>query len=260
MWINVAGREVRGIATARDLNAKSAWVIDTLIDAAGADSGDEVVADLLGQASAAAAKAEVTHLLLRTLTDAPAREPATRAGFRPALVERLWSGVPRLQPNACEVSVRPFTESDEGGVFQLYGRATPAQARAQLGMTRKEWLALRDRRWMRGGAELVAERDGSLTGLASFRAQDDRVQLDMLVAPDDGSTASALLAAALEGHEAREVFALVPRGAVAVEQALSDAGLGPSTEYVQLSHRLARPVLADAPQRTVMPIPTGGGV
>ena len=260
MWINVVGREVRGIATARDLNAKSAWVIDTLIDAAGAETGDEVVTDLLGQASASATKANVTHLLLRTLTDALAREPATKAGFRPAFVERLWTGVPRNAPSACEATVRPFVASDESGVFQLYGQATPAQARAQLGMTREEWLALRDRRWLRGGDELVAERDGTVTGLASFRVQDDRVQLDMLVAPDGGPSVSALLAAILEGNESREVFALVPRSALAVEQVLSDVGLEPSSEYVQLSHRLARPVLADAPRRVVMPIPTGGGV
>lgn len=260
MWINVVGREVRGIATARDLNAKSAWVIDTLIDAAGDETGHEVVTDLLGQASAAAAKASVTHLLFRTLTTAPAREPATKAGFRPALIERLWSGVPSSTPSAGEVTVRPLVAADDNDIFRLYGRATPAEARAQLGMTREEWLALRDRRWLRGGEELVSECDGSVTGLVGFRVQNHRVQLEMLVAPDDGPSASALLAAVLEGNASRELFALVPRAALAVEQALSDAGLTPSTEYVQLSHRLARPVLAEARQRTVLPIATGGGV
>ena len=49
MWVNVDGREVHGIATARDLGDRSAWVIDTLIDAGGQEHGDEVVADLLAQ-------------------------------------------------------------------------------------------------------------------------------------------------------------------------------------------------------------------
>lgn len=259
MWINVDGREVCGIATARDLNAKSAWMIDTLIDAAGDADSDSVVKDLLNQAVEAGARASVTHLLLRLALDAPSREAATRAGFRPALLERIWRGTPTVAPAASTVAVRPIHESDDLAVFQLYGRSVPVEARALLGMTREEWSSVRDRRWLRGGTELVAERDGVVSGLAAFHGQHDRVQLELLVAPDDEATARALMAAVMEQAEAREVHALVPRCLGAVERELASAGLTPEDEYIQLCRRTARPVLASVPVRAGMHVPSGGG-
>jgi hypothetical protein len=263
MWINVDGREVRGIATARDLSARSAWVIDTLIDAAGEDDSDEVLADLLGQSVEAAARAEVTHVLLRTQLDAPGREAATRAGFRPALVERLWRGRPEhrvaAESSPHPVDVRTIDSADDLGLFQLYCRALPVEARALLGMTREEWSSVRDRKWLRGGSELVAWRDGVISGLAGFSDQHGRVQLDVLAAADDRASVDALVAAVVERTNAQEIQSLVPRCSGSVEGALSDAGLRPDGEYIQLCRRMARPVLADAPIRAGLPIPTGGG-
>jgi len=258
MWINVDGREVHGIATARDLNAKSAWAIDTLIDAA-ADDANDVVSDLLGQAIEAAARAEVTHLLLRTLLDAAGREAATRAGFRPALIERLWRGAARAMAPPEGINVRSVVEADELALFQLYSRSLPVEARSLLGMTREEWSALRDRRWLRGGAELVAEREGTITALVGFHEQHGRVQLDLVAEPDDVASVAALLGVVLERASSSEVSALVPRSAASVERVLADAGLAPESEYVQLCRRLARPVLAESPVHAGMPVPSGGG-
>jgi hypothetical protein len=261
MWVNVQGREVRGIATARDLNAKSAWAIDTLIDAAGADAADEVVEDLLGQALEAAVQARVTHVLLRTLDDAPARAPAMRAGFRPALVERLWRGVLRADPvDEPSIALRPATAADELALFQMYNRAIPVEARTLLGMTREEWSAVRDRRWLRGSTELVAERDGVVAGRVALQDAGDRIQFEMLVASDDAASAGALLAEIATRADGREVLSLTPRCAGAVETALAEAGLEPEArEYVQLCRRMARPVMAEAPVRAGMPVPSGGG-
>ncbi|MDA0366086.1 MAG: hypothetical protein O2843_09535, partial [Chloroflexi bacterium] len=63
-WVTVQGRSVQGIATARDLSAKSAWIIDTLIDADREDAAGDVLRDLLRQAAVAAERARVTHILL----------------------------------------------------------------------------------------------------------------------------------------------------------------------------------------------------
>ncbi len=261
MWINVDGREVRGIATARDLSAKRAWIVDTLIDAAGEDAGDEVVEDLLGQAVEAAVRAQVTQLLLRTSDDAPGRGAAMRTGFRPALVERLWQGT-LVAPAADDaVVVRAAQPADELAQFQIYSRAVPVEARTLLGMTREEWSAVRDRRWIRGGSELVAERDGAVTGQCAFLDQDGRIKFDLLA--DDAGSASTLLAAIVECTGRRpgvaEALSLAPRCASAVEQVLAACGLEPGREYIQLCRRIARPVLDETPVRAGMPIPTGGG-
>ena len=89
MWISMGGREIRGIATVRELS-RTAWEIDTLVDAA--DASDDVLADLLRQAGRAAAEARVTRVLLRTPVDSRAARTAPRAGFRHVVEETLWMG------------------------------------------------------------------------------------------------------------------------------------------------------------------------
>jgi hypothetical protein len=259
MWINVEGREVRGIATARDLGGKSAWVLDTLIDASGEDAGDEVVQDLLEQAVSAAARAAVTHVLLRVEQDAPAREPAMRAGFRPALPERAWRGPLGgvAPPEGASVVVRPATEADEPSQFRLYSRVLPLDARALLGMTQGEWSALRDRRWLRSSVELVAELEGEIRGAAAFSQPLGLVQIDLIA--DQPAVAAALLCAVRERSTARAALVLVPPSVGAVEAALRDGGFEAGESYMQLCRRMARPIQIEATAAPRVPVPSGGG-
>src|SRR5690606_27736268 len=95
MWISLSGRQVQGIATARELSARAAWQIDALIDAEDSATEDEpgrVLKDLLRQAVTAAQAARVTHILLRTRPHAPAVSEALRTGFLRVSDERLWVG------------------------------------------------------------------------------------------------------------------------------------------------------------------------
>src|SRR5690606_10723321 len=107
----------RGIATARDLSARTAWEMDTLVDAPGADEG--VVLDLLRQAALAAQEAQATHLLLRTPAGSPAQDYAPRAGFRLVARERLWIGQPRVEAASSQVSIRETTDADTYARFQV---------------------------------------------------------------------------------------------------------------------------------------------
>ena len=47
VWIDVRGRQIHGIATARPLAGHDAWLVDTLVDAGAPD--DHVVSALLAQ-------------------------------------------------------------------------------------------------------------------------------------------------------------------------------------------------------------------
>ena len=171
-WISVEGREVRGIATARELGDASAWEIDALIDA-----GDEhvqpgdappdvsaeapVLVDLLSRAASAAVEAEVTRLLLRTPSTIAAGA-AVRAGFRAATAQQLW-GCNYLEPGGAYpgVTVRTASDEDDHAAFQLYMRSVPAETRALMAMTLGEWASLQSRRWLgRQGIALAAEHEG----------------------------------------------------------------------------------------------------
>lgn len=247
-WINVAGREIRGIATARDLTSKSAWEIDTLVDAPEAD--DQVVLDLLRQAARAAREAQATHLLLRTPVDAPAAQHAPRAGFRPVVQERLWMGPATIEGNIAVgagdesdgsgVLVREATDADDYARFQVYSRALPVTAREALAMTVEEWQAVQDYRWVdRSGVTLVAERENRV--VASARCAKSG---QFTLAAEDGAAAAALaILRALPQWQAgaKDRFALVPAGSVA-EDALRRAGMSPAAEYGLFCLRISHPV------------------
>lgn len=251
-WISVSGREIRGIATARDLSARSAWHLDTLI-ATGADEGDAgVLRDLLRQASVAAAEAEVTHLVLRTPEGSPAQDVAPREGFQAVTLETLWAG--HLAPFAAstEASVREATPADAHAIFQVYSRTWPVAARQALAMTLDEWTAVQEQHWLERGATFVAEQGGHLCGFA----QTSRTgQFTLTVTPGAPAAADALLAAvATRLADAERHVSLVAACGSEEAAALRRAGLGPERSFALLCKRIARPVREEAYARAGMPI------
>ncbi|MPZ98245.1 MAG: hypothetical protein GEU80_02725 [Dehalococcoidia bacterium] len=266
MWISLRGRQVQGIATARELSARSAWQIDALIDADDEATEGEpgrVLNDLLRQAILAAQAARVTHILLRTRSDAPAVSEALRTGFLRASEERLWHGDPAALASlegGAAVEVRPRRPQDTFALFQLYGRAVPMEARQALAMTLEEWEAVRERRWCaRGGIDLVASEQGRLTGALRGARDEGVAQLELLVEPGHEAAGATLLAEASEHLEgAARLLALVARSAGATEHLLRNAGMEPTGDYVLLSRRIARPVREEARRRRGIAIPTRG--
>lgn len=274
-WVSLRGRELRGIATARDLTPRSwgigrlrrssgvgrAWEIDALIDAdAGWITGEtSVLADLLRQAGAAATNDRVSHVLLRTRWDSPAAREAQRVGFRFARLERLWTGTLDGEANEAkaEIEVREACEADEMALFQLYNRATPVETRAVLAMTLDEYRALRERRWAgRHPAVLVATGEDRIVGSLRFNAGAKLAQFELFVDPGSPGAAGALLDAARPLHGA-SVVTLVDASAGAVESLLRRRALEPSEEYALLCRRSMRPLSETAPARSAV-LPTGG--
>ena len=255
MWVNMASREIRGIATARGLGTRRAWEIDTLIDADEARGDGAVLADLLRQVAVAAEQAKATHLLLRAALDSPAVEAALRCGFASVVTERLWAGrlTPAVDPTGL---VRPSTATDEFAAFQVYSRALPVTARQSLAMTLEEWQAVRDRRWQeRGDGALLAERDGRIEATARYARATG--QFTLVAEPGAASTDAlvAALAYRLPGRE--QHVALVAACGATEAAALCRAGLAPQQEFVLLCRRIARPVREETYARAGIPI-TGG--
>ena len=254
-WISVAGREIRGIATARELASRSAWEIDTLVDAP--EGGAEVVADLLRQAARAAREALATHVLLRTPADSLAAQTAPRAGFRRVVEERLWIG--HLPPSASSThhagQIREAGSDDPAARFQVYCRALPVAAREALAMTFEEWQAVQSLRWLdRGGALLVEEADGRARGVAQTVS---RGQFTLELEPGHLHAGLGLLeAVGQRSPGAPDHFGLLATGSAA-EEAARLAGLEPAAEYQLFCLRVSRPVRDEAFARAGIAI-TGG--
>lgn len=264
-WLTVQGREVQGIATARELSAKTAWEVDTLIDAEYPSADREVLRDLLRQAAVAAEHAHATHVLLRTAADSAAADQAIRAGFTPALHERLWTGqgLDAADADAAPadaVTVRPVLERDSFALFQLYSRTLPIEARQALAMTFEEWAALRERRWCAHGETLVAVEEDRIVGSLRIGENDERTQFELTLAADAACepAGDALLSAARTRLGDRPVLTLVPTTAGSAERLLRRRGLSPGAAYVLLCRRIARPIREAARVRAGAVIPTRG--
>ena len=256
MWISLGGREIRGIATARELS-RTAWEIDTLIDAP--EEGEEVIVDLLRQAGRAARDATVTRVLLRTPVGSPAATSAPRAGFRHVVEETLWMGhladaveaAGDPDPRGATAGVREATPSDTHARFQLYSRAFPVTAREALAMTQDEWLGIEDTRWVDRGAPplLVEEAEGQVR--ACLRAS-SRGQFTLLADPEAPGAGDAVLQelrrrlpTSSRDEGAGAVYGLVVTGSAA-EEAARRAGLQPAGEYGLFCLRVSHPIREEA--------------
>ncbi|MGE0228383.1 MAG: hypothetical protein AB7I38_09280 [Dehalococcoidia bacterium] len=257
VWIDVRGRQIHGIATARPLASDDAWEIDTLVDA-GADE-DGVVGGLLAQASEAALEDGVARILLRVRDEAPALREMQRAGFVHALDEELWvlDRPARSPHDAGREGVRAVAEADLHALFQLYGRTLPVGARQALGMTYDEWCAVQERRWLgRGSVELVATEDDRARGVVQAAPHG---QLTLLVEPGCERHADGLYAAAVDAFEdAARVLALQPAGSGTPSAFLRNLGFQPRERYVLLVKRLSQPIFEAIPTAAGRTVPTRG--
>ena len=259
-WLDVRGRQIEGIATARELTS-TVWAVDTLIDASPAGD-DDVLSALLRQAVEAATRARVTHLLLRTPADAPAGPAALRLGFKPVVAERLWEGA-RLTASAgaaAPVTVREASIADDVARFQLFNRAVPIEGREALALTLDEWRRTQERRWLgRGARELVALVDDRVFGALRLSTSGGTAQFDLVTDPDGSQAAAALLAAAADQLSgAGRVLALIPECLPALASPLGGGGLEATAAYVLMCRRTTKPLAEKRRGRARMAVPSGG--
>jgi hypothetical protein len=259
VWMEVGGRQIHGIATARQMARPDAWEIDTLVDA---EPGRRVLRGLLQQAGEEAVSSGVARMLLRTPLDAPGEAEVRAAGFVPALHERLWRA-PTLQGLASNgAEVREAVLADSYGRFQLHHRVLPLEARRAIALTHEEWIATREERWLDRVPARVALNDGHVVAELRVGSCEGGAQIDLLADDSGLDGARALLASAVEHCGERPVLALAPMGATTVELALADAGFDPGEEFVVWVRRLAKPleetVREEARVRAGAVVPSGG--
>lgn len=266
-WIDVRGRHIRGLATARELGGRDeaghaapgmrAWEIDTLAIGERRPEVDSarVAQALLRQAAESALSEGAGRLLLRLSADSPVIEAAIHGGFEAVMPERLWSGpvpareaTPRPGGGSADQGIRALTPADAHAEFTLYHQATPAEARQALAMTFEEWAAVLDSRWLgRHAVELGAFEGDRLRAVLRATRDGQRCLFTLDAAPDAASETVRLVGVLADlAAGAGQLLSIVPAHAGVVEHALSEEGLMPAQEYVLFCRRLARPIRQDA--------------
>ena len=261
LWLEVRGRQIHGIATARPLAGPGVWQIDTLIDAGDGDGA--VLGALLAQAEQEALRSAVRMLLLRMpAAHGQAVAEVRGCGFEPVLAERLWraptAGRASAPARQSSLQVRAAGDADWFGRYQLCERLLPPSARRVIAPTYEQWRAMLEEQWLgRRSHDAVALEAGRIVGCVSFGRCQGGAQIELQAA--SGEAAAALLRDARPRLTASEpLFALTPAGSTAVEGALAAAGFELQDEYVLLSRRLTRPVEKAVPATVGVAAPAGG--
>ena len=261
LWLEVRGRQIHGIATARSLAGPGVWQIDTLIDAGDGDSA--ILRALLVQAEQEALRSAVRTLLLRMpAAHGDAIAEVRACGFEPVLAERLWraptAGRTPASARESSLQVRAAGDADWFGRFQLCERLLPPAARRVIAPTYEQWRAMLEEQWLgRRAHDAVALEAGRVVGCLSVGRCQGGAQIELQAA--SGEAATALLQNARPRLTPGEpLFALTPAGATAVEGVLAGAGFELQDEYVLLSCRLTRPVEEAVPATVGVAAPAGG--
>ena len=240
-WVSVKRQKLQGLVGARHRGGRQAWEIDYLID--GCENGG-VVAGLLTQAVQAAGEAGAEKVFLRLESDSALLIPAREAGFFPYQEETLYV---LNRPLAAEaVECRTATPADSYPLFRLYTASTPEPVRRHEAVTYAEWQAGMERRWMRGGIEVVAERDGVPRAHVRASQWTQGTLFELRLAADAVPETLGLLSATMltldAGTPAGPMLALVPSQDEGVARRLEDAGFLAAGDYVSLVHRTTRPL------------------
>jgi hypothetical protein len=240
-WVNVKRQKLQALVGARHRGGRQAWEIDYLIDCCG---DEPVLAGLLTQAVKAAGEASAEKVFLRLEAGSDLLQPAHEAGFVPYAEETLYMLSSRL---AVELpACRTASPADSYPLFRLYTASTPEPVRRHEAATYAEWQAGMERRWLRGGVEVVMEGNGAIVALARASRLAQGILIDLTLGNEQADHATGLAAAAIQSVEGDAangpILALVPSYGEGVSRRLEDAGFQVAGEYVSLVHRTTRPL------------------
>lgn len=263
-WISARHQRLQGLVSTRRRGGHQAWEIDCLIDTTKAL---DAVPGLLDCATAEAGRSGVEKLFLRLAAESVLLPVLRKAGFQPYTIEVLYArqapaagpsiapstgsgqssgGTPEHGASSSEfapVPLRAFSPQDHYPAYRLYNSVVPESVRRHEAATFGEWHAAQERRWLKNGVQLVAEREGRLTAWLRAASLPQGTLIDLLL--EDGELAqveSHIISAseAAGGHGPQ--LALVPQCSVSLGRRLEEVGFEPQAQFVSLVHRTAKPV------------------
>jgi hypothetical protein len=247
-WVSIEHQRLMGLVAARPRGSRSAWEIDSLIDAA---PGSDVVLGLIDTALAGVGEQGCEKLFVRlSAGDTNLIETFRDAGFASYREETLYAR--NSSEKAVEGSeLKPALPADDYSGFRLYMAAVPEVQRRVEAVTFAEWHAAQERRWLKdGGHELVQHRDGHLSAWAAAARLPWGRLVCLTVDPDAAREADAIVEAAASRVEGgAPLFVLVSHDHETVARRLEEAGFTARREFVDMVRRTT--VLKALPALTV---------
>jgi hypothetical protein len=238
-WVSVRRQRLQGLVGARQRGGADAWEIDYLLDTT---KDRDVAVELLEYTTFEAGKEGAQKLFLRLASNSELLEPVRKAGFLPYQEETLLA---RVGPGDAEPeAMRQSVASDSYPLFRLYCSSAPETTRRLEAATFAEWHSAQERRWLKNGLQLIAEREGRVVAQARAARLPQGVQVDIVASADAAANVAGIVSAACGAAESsREaVFVLVPNAAQGMMRRLQEAGFTPQNEFVSLMRRTAKPL------------------
>jgi hypothetical protein len=160
------------------------------------DDGMEEIATVLDQATELVGSRGGERLFLRVPADSPLQNLAQQSGFFAAYSEEVY-GLHRSMQAGTDgpaLSLRPPLPADTYGQFRLYSAALPSAVRAAAGLTLDQFLDSRETVDGSTREFVWAAEDGQVHGWVRLSHLRNRLTIDAMLHPDDGTVAGALLA------------------------------------------------------------------
>ena len=247
-WISARHQRLQGLVSTRRRGGHQAWEIDCLIDTTKAL---DAVTGLLDCATSEAGRSGAEKLFLRLAAESVLLPVVRKAGFQPYTLEVLYarqapsagSGHGALSGEFAPAPLRAFTPQDPYPAYRLYNSLAPESVRRHEAATFGEWHAAQERRWLKNGVHLVAEREGHLTAWLRAASLPQGTLIDLLL--EDGELAqveSHIISASEAAGGHGPYLALVPQCSVSLGRRLEEVGFEPQAQFVSLVHRTAKPV------------------
>jgi len=256
-WVSIEHQHLHGLVAARPRGGRSAWEIDSLIDAA---PGSDVVPGLIDSALTGVGEHGGEKLFVRlSAGDNDLIETFRDAGFASYREETLYarSGGARAVDMT---ELQPALPSDDYPGFRLYMSAVPEAQRRVEAVTFGEWHAAQERRWLKNtGIELVQHRDGHLSAWAGAARLPWGRLVCLTMDGDAAREADAIVeAAASRVYSDAPLHVLVSHDDETVARRLEESGFAPRREFVDMVRRTT--VLKTLPVRTVPVAPNAVSV
>ena len=233
-WVSVHGATIRGLVSARRRAKRTAWEVDSLINA---DEDRSVARSLLERMIADVGRQGAERVFLRVAADSCIIEIARAVGFFSYAHETLYRAgeLPAMEDPG--LPLRAASKADAFGVYQLYNAVTPANVRAIEGATFREWQAAREP-WGGSPSDFVLEEGGIITAWVRLQ-RGNQGRFALMVHPERRDAEAFLQAALSRLKGSRSVLCLAPSHGDSLSAKLSDLGFSSAGDYTTMAKRLA---------------------
>ncbi len=236
-WVWTEASQLHGIVVVAPRSGLGSWEV-TSLHLASVQS--ESLAELLEEATAAAASQGAERVFLRLQDDDPVVEAARRSGFFPCFRETLYRGSPMPSGSRsgslfdADSRLREKEPRDDYGLFRLHNATVPVSARRLTGMTFDQWRASQERPPGRP-VEHVFEKADEIRGWVRSARRRSNGHLAVALHVDDRAIMQDVVDSGLKGlASAKTVHCLAPEHETGFQAALVATSFEPVDQFVTL--------------------------